>query len=160
MHRTESDEAYVLALCDEVLGERGLRQHRFDWLLGDSGRSGRRVRLPVDGFWPAHRLVIEYRELQHDRPNAHFDKPHRLTVSGVHRGEQRALYDARRDYLIPENGLRLVVIRPTDLANGSRRLRRERKADLQTLGEMLQATDRILTTSDEIPAPLGRREVS
>jgi hypothetical protein len=42
-------------------------------------------------------VVVEYRELQHDHPVAHFDKPDRLTVSGVHRGVERAHYDARRD---------------------------------------------------------------
>jgi hypothetical protein len=114
--RADSDEGYVLDLCDELLNERGLRQHRFEWLLGDPGRTGRQVRLPVDGFWAGHHLVVEYREIQHDHPVAHFDKPDRLTISGVHRGLQRALYDARRDTEIPAHGLRLVVIRPADLA--------------------------------------------
>ncbi len=35
-----------MGLCDEVLGEEGRRQHRFDWLLGDPNDAGRRVRLP------------------------------------------------------------------------------------------------------------------
>ncbi|MCX5275035.1 hypothetical protein [Streptomyces virginiae] len=88
--RDGSDEAYVVGLCERILGENALPQHRFDWLLGDPGSGGRRVQLPVDAFWPGHQLVVEYRELQHDQPMPHFDKPNRLTVSGVHRGEQRA----------------------------------------------------------------------
>lgn len=40
-----------------------------------------------------------------------FDKPDVLTVSGVHRGEQRRLYDERKAQLIRAKGLRLVVIR-------------------------------------------------
>ena len=36
--RAESDEAYVLDLCDAILGEPASRQHRFDWLVGDPGR--------------------------------------------------------------------------------------------------------------------------
>ncbi|WP_225859565.1 hypothetical protein [Streptomyces albicerus] len=44
---------------------------------------------------------MEHRELQHNQPMPHFGKPDRRTVSRVHRGEQRALYDARRDTLIP-----------------------------------------------------------
>lgn len=127
----DSDEAYVLGLCDEVLGSRSSRQHRFSWLLGDPGKSGHQVKLPVDGYWHELSLVVEYRKLQHDQPNKHFDKPHRLTVSGVHRGEQRALYDQRRNELIPANGLRLVVIKPSDLASNARgRLKRHRDADL------------------------------
>ncbi|MFJ3723319.1 hypothetical protein ACIPYQ_12200 [Streptomyces sp. NPDC090045] len=136
--RDDSDEAYVVGLCDQVLGETACTQHKFEWLLGDPGVGGRRVRLPVDAYWPGHRLVVEYRELQHDQPVPHFDKPDRLTVSGVHRGEQRALYDARRDAEVPAHGLRLVVIRPADLdADGRGRLRRSREADLTALRRLL-----------------------
>ncbi|MCW8100866.1 hypothetical protein [Streptomyces tauricus] len=136
--RDDSDEVYVVGLCDLILGESGLPQHKFDWLLGDPGTNGRRARLPVDAFWPGHGLVVEYRELQHDQPTPHFDKPDRLTVSGVHRGEQRALYDTRRDTEIPAHGLRLVVVRPADLdADGRGRLRRNKKADLAALKKIL-----------------------
>ncbi|MFF0205826.1 hypothetical protein [Streptomyces sp. NPDC005017] len=136
--RDESDEAYVVDLCNRVLGEPALTQHKFDWLLGDPGVGGRRAKLPVDAYWPGHQLVLEYRELQHDQPMPHFDKPGRLTVSGVHRGEQRARYDARRDTEIPAHGLRLVVIRPADLdADGRGRLRRSREADLAALRAVL-----------------------
>lgn len=138
MGRDDSDEAYVLDLCDEVLGTSSCRQHRFDWLLGDPGKSGRRVKLPVDGYWPDFHLVVEYRELQHDQPNKHFDKPDRLTVSGVHRGQQRALYDERRNESIPAHGLRLIVIKPADLAASSRgRLLRHRDADLVAVQRLL-----------------------
>ena len=136
--RDDSDEAYVVDLCDQILGETALTQHKFDWLRGDPGTSGRRAKLPVDAYWPGHRLVVEYRELQHDQPMPHFDKPDKLTVSGVHRGEQRALYDARRDTGIPAHGLRLIVIRPADLDADSRgRLRRNREADLAALRKIL-----------------------
>jgi hypothetical protein len=84
--RDDSDEAYVVDLCNRILGENASTQYGFDWLLGDPGKSGRRAKLPVDAYWPGHQLVVEYRELQHDQPMPHFDKPDRLTVSGVHRG--------------------------------------------------------------------------
>jgi hypothetical protein len=84
--RKDSDEHYVLDLCDEVFGVKGLRQHRFDFLLGDSG-----TKLPVDCFYPELNLVIEYKEQQHTKPNKHFDKPDKMTVSGLHRGEQRKI---------------------------------------------------------------------
>lgn len=158
MGREHSDEAYVLDLCDEVLKDGGRRQHHFDWLLGDPGRSGNRSRLPVDAYWPEQRLVVEYRELQHDRPNAFFDKPDRLTVSGVHRGEQRALYDARRDTLIPHHGLRLVVIRPADLSSDPRgRLHRRRETDLAAVRALLapaaQAEAAPASAGDGAPVP-------
>lgn len=126
MGRETSDEHYVLDLCDAELGARGLRQHRFDWLRGDvSPASGRSVRLPVDGYWPELGLVVEFRESQHYEPTPFFDKPERMTVSGVHRGEQRRRYDERRDALIPEHGLRLVVIRTDDFELRGRRIRRQ-----------------------------------
>lgn len=142
MGRGASDEYYMLDLCDQVLGEAGLRQHRFDWLRGDPSASGRQARLPVDGYWPNANLVVEYRERQHDHPVAHFDKPERLTVSGVHRGLQRALYDARRDDLIPAHGIRLVVITPTDLdATPRGRLRRNQVHDHAAIARILGSSD-------------------
>jgi hypothetical protein len=138
MGRDDSDEAYVVGLCNQVLAETALTQHKFDWLLGDPGTSGRRVKLPVDAFWPGHHLVVEYREIQHDQPVPHFDKPHQLTVSGVHRGEQRAMYDARRDSQIPARGLRFVVIRPADLdADNRGRLQRNPNTDLEAIRKLL-----------------------
>lgn len=57
------DEAYIVDLCDELLGCRAQRQHRFPFLCGDSGRC-----LPVDAFYAGLNLVIEYRERQHSKP--------------------------------------------------------------------------------------------
>lgn len=83
-------------------------------------------------------LVVAYRERQHDEPVAHFDKPERLTVSGVHRGEQRRLYDRRREQLIPLHGLRLVVVKPSHLSADTRgRLRRQPDHDLLALQSLL-----------------------
>ncbi|WP_292595556.1 hypothetical protein [Mesorhizobium sp.] len=89
--RSSSDEAYVLGLCDDILGQLSERQKRFDFLRGDPGKIGRARRLPVDAFYPGLMLAIEYRETQHSTPVSHFEKSFRLTVSGVHRGEQRRL---------------------------------------------------------------------
>ena len=132
------DESYVLDLCDEVLERPCCRQHRFDWLVGDAGKDGRCRRLPVDGYYPTLGLVIEYRERQHDEPVPFFDR--RVTVSGVRRGEQRRRYDGRRDVEIPARGLRLVVIRPSQLESDRRgRLRRRnRAADLEAVKHLLR----------------------
>jgi hypothetical protein len=138
MARRESDEAYVIGICDDLLGEAGLRQHRFDWLRGDPSQNGTRRALPVDAYYPRHRLVVEYQERQHGEPVPHFDKPHVLTISGVHRGLQRRLYDERRASEIPAHGLRLVVVRPGDLAANSRgRLLRERSHDTERVRRLL-----------------------
>lgn len=105
----DSDENYVLDLCDEILNQKGLRQHRFDFLHGDSG-----TKLPVDIYYPSLNLVIEYRETQHTNSVRHFDKPDVMTVSGVHRGEQRKIYDQRRRDLLPKHGIKLIEIGYSD----------------------------------------------
>jgi hypothetical protein len=137
--RATSDEAYVIDLLDDLVEQKAQRQHRFDWLLGDPGRGARRAQLPVDAFWPDLRLVVEYRERQHDEATPFFDKPAVMTVSGVHRGEQRRRYDARRDELIPAQGLRLLVVTADQLASNARgRLKRESQADRDVLVALLR----------------------
>ena len=114
------------------------RQHRFPWLKGDPGKSGQRAALPVDAYYPNAKLVVEYRERQHFEANKHFDKPDVLTVSGVHRGEQRRIYDHRRETEIPAHGLRLVIVTPVDLDSDSRgRLRRSERADREQIEVLL-----------------------
>lgn len=138
--REDSDEAYVVDLCDEILNEKAKRQHTFEWLVGDPGLNGRGRRLPVDAFYSDHSLVVEYRERQHDEPIAHFDKPEVMTVSGVHRGKQRRRYDERREQQIPRHHLWLVVVKPSDLSLDRRgRLLRERSRDLGALRALLRS---------------------
>ncbi len=128
---TSRDEDYVLDLCDHVLGRKALRQHRFGFLVGDSGRP-----LPVDAYYPELRLVIEYREIQHTASVRLFDR--RDTVSGVPRGEQRRQYDQRRREELPGRGLTLVEISYSDLAHGSsKRLKRDRLHDEAVLRKLL-----------------------
>lgn len=100
--RRDRDQDYVLDLCDEVLGQSASREHRFPWLVGDPDERGRTKTLPVEGYYERHRLVVEYAERQHDEPVEFFDKLEVLTASGVHRGEQRRLYDQRRVEEIPK----------------------------------------------------------
>ena len=103
LKRAKSDEAYILDLCDEILKEKGLRQHRFDFLRGDTGS-----KLPVDAYYPGLNLVIEYREKQHTETVTFWDK--KSTASGISRGEQRKRYDERRRTEIPANGIHLLEI--------------------------------------------------
>jgi len=101
--RSNSDEHYVIDLCDEILGQTASRQHRFDFLRGDSGMT-----LPVDAYYSFLKLVIEYHESQHTESTPFFDK--KQTVSGVSRGEQRQKYDQLRQEVLPKHGINVVVI--------------------------------------------------
>jgi len=130
--RSSSDEAWIIDLCDAVLGKKAIRQHRFPFLLGDAGASGRRVLLPVDAFYPDLGLVIEYHERQHSGRVRFFDD--RPTISGVPRGEQRRRYDDYRRTLLPLHGCALVVFDYSEFGHTSagRLLRTERDREIIT----------------------------
>jgi hypothetical protein len=137
--RSASDEHYLLDICDRVLPERAIRQHRFPFLLGDPGKGGRQSRLPVDGYYEDLKLVVEVMEGQHvEGTVAFFDR--RLTVSGVSRGQQRALYDQRRREVLPKQGLQLVCLAINEFdMRDRRRLRRDPAADEKVIRRKLSA---------------------
>jgi len=97
--REDSDEYYVIHLCNCALNYKPSRQYVFDFLRGDKRgdeirsdmRGTRGKKLPVDAFYSDHNLVIEYWERQHTEPVPIMDK--RLTCSGCDRRQQRSRYD-------------------------------------------------------------------
>lgn len=127
--RKASDEHYVIDLCDELLGVPAERQYRFDFLKGDTG-----VSLPVDAYYPNLNLVIEYYESQHTQSTPFFDN--KITASGVSRGEQRRIYDERRRQVLPEHGIKLIIISYSDFGT-TKRLNRDRAYDLQVVKTIL-----------------------
>ncbi len=134
------DEHYVLDICDKVLRQTSSRQHKFAFLLGDTNSNGIAARLPVDAYYEKLKLVVEYRERQHTESVNFFDKPNRMTVSGVHRGEQRKIYDERRRKVIPKNGLALLEISYTDFNyDNQKRIVRNEKNDTEIVRKLLQA---------------------
>ena len=130
--RANSDEYYVINLCDEVLGKKAEHQYTFDFLRGDSGR-----KLNVDAYYKDLNLVIEYCESQHTEANAFFDHNDRLTVSGVTRGEQRKIYDQRRRELLPQHGIKLIEIHYTDFGS-SKKLKRNPEHDKEVIKQILE----------------------
>jgi ATP adenylyltransferase len=137
--RTESDEKYILDLVAEILAEPDYRwQHRFPTLLGDPGQDGVQRPLPVDGYFPRHKLIVEYWERQHSAPVPIMDEG--MTISGVSRGTQRRLYDQRRRTWAETNGLRLVILDYRGFDTDEQgRLQRDRDRDLQIIAQALQA---------------------
>lgn len=129
--RSQSDESYVIDLCDEILKLKALRQHRFDFLVGDSG-----TKLPVDAYYPSLNLVIEFKERQHTEEVKFFDK--RQTVSGMGRGEQRKLYDQRRREVLPKQGIKLIELDYSDFEHSNnKKLLRNKKSDLMVINSNL-----------------------
>jgi diadenosine tetraphosphate (Ap4A) HIT family hydrolase len=137
--RTESDEKYILDLVARILAEPDYRwQHRFPTLLGDPGQDGRRRPLPVDGYFPRHRLIVEYWERQHSAPVPIMDEGE--TVSGVSRADQRRLYDRRRQEWAAANRMRLVILDYRGFETDQQgRLVRDPDRDLQIVADALQA---------------------
>ena len=133
--RGNSDEAWIIGLCDEVLGEQAIRQHRFPFLMGDPGGRGRRSLLPVDAFYPTRKLVIEFHEIQHSQPVAHFDK--RQTVSGGSRAEQRRRYDEVRRKVLPQHGIDIVVFDYSEFEHTTAGRLRRTSRDRQIIAERL-----------------------
>lgn len=130
--RKDSDESYVIDLCDKILNRKAVRQHRFDFLKGDSG-----IPLPVDAYYPELNLVIEYRERQHTEEVKFFNR--RQTVSGVNRGEQRKIYDQRRRDELPAHGITLLEIGYEDFEHDrAKRLLRNTENDIKVLQAKLK----------------------
>ena len=130
--RSQSDEAYVIDLCDEVLKLTAERQHRFEFLRGDSGS-----KLPVDAWYPSLNLVVEFRERQHTEDVKFFDR--RQTVSGVGRGEQRRLYDQRRREVLPQHGIGLVEFNYSDFNHTrTKKLERSLRDDTKVIRDKLK----------------------
>ena len=129
--RRQSDESYVVDLCDEVLQLKALRQYRFDFLRGDAG-----TKLPVDAYYPSLNLVVEFRERQHTEEVRFFDR--RQTVSLIGRGEQRKLYDQRRRDILPKHGIALVEL-DYELFEHARnkKLIRNKESDLKVIKSAL-----------------------
>src|SRR4051812_42713153 len=102
---------YVIDLLDEILGEQASRERSFPWALGDlSPQTGLRRQLPFDAVWMSRKLIVEVDENQHREPVRFWDKPGVLTVSGVSRGQQRAIYDERKRRAAREAGFTVVEI--------------------------------------------------
>jgi len=133
--RMESDEAYVIDLCDTLLFEKAERQKRFHFLLGDLHKDGlTRTQLPVDAYYDCLNLVIEYTEA-----NDYNEKPNMQTVNGISRGEQRKIYDERRAEVLPQNGITLINIAYSDFTcDSNNKIVRNIMSDLEIVKTKLQ----------------------
>jgi hypothetical protein len=127
--RSNSDEKYVLNLLKECLNENYEWQKRFDTLRGDAGKNGRRMKLPVDAYFPISNIIVEYKEKQHFQVVNIMDK--RMTISGVNRGEQRKIYDIRKEKWANDNNIQFLVVPYYSLKHDTNgRLLRHRNEDI------------------------------
>ena len=106
--RLNSDENYVIGLCDTALELKAIRQKKFDFLLGDLHQDGiTRTMLPIDAYYESLKLAIEYNEMQ---ARSALHKTNTATISGVNRIAQRKIYDKRKATELAKNEIKLIVI--------------------------------------------------
>jgi len=93
-----SDEFYLVNLCDELLKEKASRKHTFDTLVGKLHKKGKtRTKLPLDAYYEDLKLVIEF-----------FEK--KETNESSEREAQRKFYDQRKKDVLEKKEIRLIDI--------------------------------------------------
>lgn len=139
--RENSDESYILNLCDEILQEKSVRQHTFRFLTGDLHSDGKsRTKLPLDAYYPKLNLVIEFFEKQLGTKGSAHDNSERETISGVNRAEQRRLYDERKRNVLADKGIDLVDMQYYLFdCDNSKKLKRHTEKDIVALKNLLRA---------------------
>jgi hypothetical protein len=133
------DQNYIIDLCDEVLNMKALHEHTFDFLRGDpSLKRPNGTKLPVDAWYPELNLVIEFEEIHHSKPNVHFDKPFKMTISGTNRGEQRVKYIKLRKIIFPKHKIRVLFIPYDKFELKGKKLKRIKDEDMKVVRELLK----------------------
>ena len=111
-----SDADYLLDLCDEAIGETGLRKHELPWLLSDPDPEGRGVPEPVAAYWPGKQIVAELVK------------------------DERREHIRRRVGVLTAYGVATVVLDPTHFAqDGLGALRRLRDRDMSEIRGLLSS---------------------
>lgn len=138
--RQNSDEYYIIDLCDEVLDQKAIRQHTFEFLLGDPHQNGRtRTPLPVDAYYEKFNLVIDYTEKERKEIPSEDDKPEKMTISGVKRSEQRKIYNTRKREVLRKREIHFTEIKFTSFnCDSEGKLVRDKDVDLATMKGILK----------------------
>lgn len=139
INRKKSDEYYVLGICDELLNEKSLRQHTFDFLVGDVHQDGRtRTKLPLDAYYSDPNLAIEY-SAKPDSEESMIDNPDKMTVSGVRRAEQRKKYNRRKREVLRKKEINFIELKYKDFdLDEQGKLIRNKERDTKILKKILK----------------------
>ena len=137
--RENSDEFYILNLCDELLKEKASRKHTFSFLLGDMHKRGKmRTKLPLAAFYEDANLVIEFLEKQ-NTTEAYLDKLEVITSSGITRGEQIIRYNKRRRDVLEKKSINLIEIDYSLFESDAKNnLSRNKDKDVRLIKNMLK----------------------
>jgi len=138
--REESDEYYLIGLCNELLKEKAIHQKTFNFLLGDFHKNGKtRTELPLDAYYSDLNLVIEFIEKNKSESADDIDKAEKKTVSGVSRNEQRIKYTQRKREVLDEKQITLIEINYDQFkCDAQNKLVRNKVADIKILKKILK----------------------
>lgn len=137
--RENSDEFYILGLCDEILKQKGSRKHTFSFLLGDKHKKGKtRTMLPLAAYYKDANLVIEFLE-KNNKTKQQLEKLEVNTISGITRGEQIKRYNKRRREVLQKKDINLIEIDYSLFeCNSEKNLSRENDKDIRLLKKILK----------------------
>lgn len=136
LKRANSDEYYLIGICNELLNEEAIHQHKFRFLLGDFHRDGKtRTPLPVDAYYAKLNMVIEL----YEKEDATSLEEERNTISGMKRSEQRKRYAQRKINVLEEKKIHLMEIGYDEFeCDEQNKLIRNKEADVKLLKEILK----------------------
>jgi len=122
-----SDEFYLVNLCDELLKEKASRKHTFDTLVGKLHKKGKgRTKLPLDAYYEELKLVIEF-----------FEKKN--TDESSEREAQRKFYDQRKKDVLEKKEIHLIDVNYALFeCNENDRLVRNKESDCRVLKDLLK----------------------
>lgn len=128
-----SDEYYLVNLCDEILGEEASRKHTFDSIVGNLHKRGKgRTKLPVDAYYEDLDLVIEFFKAQPETQEE-------LTEEEKARNEQITYYDELKKKRVLKMEFHFVEIKYSQFdLNASGELIRNTENDVSVLKNILQ----------------------
>lgn len=128
-----SDEYYLVNLCDELLEQKASRKHTFDTIVGSLHKRGKgRTKLPLDAYYEDLKLVIEFFREQ-------------VAIEDLDEAEQARLvqikrYDQIKKKAILKRELHLVEINYSTFAcDEAGKLVRDLEKDQNILKGMLKA---------------------
>lgn len=138
--KEESDEYYLIGLCNAFLDSKASHQHTFDELVGDLHKDGKsRTSLPIDAYYEDLNIAIELTEKAFPEDDV-YDRPEKKTISGVNRAAQRKRYTKiKKDYLA-KNNIHLIEVDYNLFTLDSRyRLVRDLEKDTKIINNTLKA---------------------
>ncbi len=124
-HIKNSDEFYLVNLCNQVLNKKASRKHTFDNLLGNMHKKGKgRTKLPLAAYYEDLKLAIDFKGKK---------------VDSEAREEQLRIYGLRKKEVLDRKKIKYLIINFTDFeCDDNQKLIRNEAQDLSVLKQVLK----------------------